>query len=195
MRPIRSLLLTLALTATSPTALAEPVTAVLETSHGNITVALDPDRAPITVANFLGYARDGFYDGLMFHRVIPGFMIQAGGHDVLMVEREPTRPPIRNEADNGLLNERGTLAMARRANPHSASAQFFINLEHNTNLDHRHTESGRGWGYAVFGRVTAGMEVVDRIAELETGHRSGHANVPVEPVVIHKVHVGDQAAP
>ncbi len=160
---------------------------LIETSHGDLLVELYADKAPQTVAQFLAYAQADFYDGLIFHRVIPDFMIQTGGYDVLMVEREPTRGPIRNEADNGLLNERGTLAMARTRDPHSANAQFFINLKHNEHLDHRHSESSRGWGYAVFGRVVQGMDVVDRIAALPTRVRSGHPNVPVEPVIIHDI--------
>lgn len=186
MRLTRCLALLCLISTAAP---AQNVTAVLETSHGDITLALHEDKAPITVENFLAYAEADFYDGLMFHRVIPDFMIQAGGHDVLMVEREPTREPIRNEADNGLSNERGTLAMARTRDPHSARAQFFINLKHNAHLDHRHSDSSRGWGYAVFGRVVEGMDVVDRIAALPTQPRGGHPTVPTEPVVIHDVRV------
>lgn len=172
---------------------ADPPRVVIETSLGEITLELYPERAPQTVENFLAYAREGFYEGLIFHRVIPGFVIQAGGHDALMAEREPTRPPIRNEADNGLSNLRGTIAMARTRDPHSARAQFFINLADNTRLDHRHSDSASGWGYVVFGRVIAGMEVVDRIAAVPTTSRSGHEHVPVEPVLIHRVRVVDSA--
>ncbi len=155
---------------------------VLHTSHGAISVELDADKAPVTVANFLQYADDGHYDGTIFHRVIDGFMIQGGGFDKDM-NQKPTRAPIQNEADNGLLNDRGTLAMARTQAKDSATAQFFINLKANAFLDH----GQRDFGYAVFGRVSDGMDVVDRIAKLQTGNAGGHQNVPVEPVVIESV--------
>ena len=152
---------------------------VLSTTHGDITLELDAEHAPITVENFLAYVEDGFYDGTIFHRVIPGFMIQGGGMDASMNEKK-TRAPIKNEADNGLSNTRGTIAMARTQVVDSATAQFFINLSDNTFLDH----GARDFGYAVFGKVVDGMDVVDTIAEVQTGDRGMHQNVPVEPVVI-----------
>ena len=157
----------------------------LQTSLGKIVVELDSERAPKTVQNFLSYAKDGFYDGTIFHRVIPGFMIQAGGFDKGMGEKS-TRGPIENEAKNGLKNQRGTIAMARRPDPHSASAQFFINLKDNTGLDYPGHD---GWGYAVFGKVIQGMDTVDKIAGVKTGPRPPHRDVPLEPVVILSVKV------
>lgn len=165
-----------------------PVQLKMQTSKGDIELELYPEQAPITVANFLAYVKKGQYNGTIFHRVIPGFMIQGGGYDALMVEREAGEP-IRNEADNGLSNARGTLAMARQPDPHSARVQWFINLTDNSYLDHRHSESSRGWGYAVFGKVTKGMDVVDAIAEVETTSRSGQRDVPVDPVVIQKLQI------
>lgn len=156
---------------------------VLETTLGSITIELLPDAAPATVENFLQYAADGFFDGTVFHRVIPGFMIQGGGLQADLSEKA-TRPPIRNEADNGLSNTRGTVAMARTSVVDSATAQFFINtVDNGRSLDHRGT-SPRDYGYAVFGRVTAGMDVVDAISGVATGRQGPHQNVPVEPVVI-----------
>lgn len=152
---------------------------VLSTSLGEITVELFTDGAPVTVANFLEYVDDGHFDGTIFHRVIPGFMIQGGGFAPDMNERT-TRPAIKNEADNGVKNTIGTLAMARTQEVDSATSQFFINLADNTFLDH----SGRDFGYAVFGRVTEGMDVVDRIAAVKTANRGGHGDVPLEPVMI-----------
>ena len=157
----------------------------LETTLGDIELALDAARAPATVENFLGYVDDGFYDGTVFHRVIEGFMIQGGGFDAGLVRRE-TRAPIRNEADNGLANRRYTIAMARTNAPHSASSQFFVNVADNRNLDHT-APTPRGWGYAVFGEVVDGREVVDRIAEVATGARGPFGgDVPLEPVVIER---------
>ncbi|NNE04828.1 MAG: peptidyl-prolyl cis-trans isomerase [Xanthomonadales bacterium] len=156
----------------------------LHTSKGAITIELFPDKAPVTVANFLQYARDGFYDGTVFHRVISHFMIQGGGYSTDMI-RKPTRDPIQNEATNGLKNTRGTLAMARTADPHSATAQFFINVEINANLDYTGTNNSRAWGYAVFGRVVEGMEVVDDIRFVETGP----GDRPLEQVIIERVEV------
>jgi len=150
-------------------------TVVIETSKGKITVELDPEKAPITVENFLAYVDEGFYDGTIFHRVIPNFMIQGGGMLPDMT-RKPTRDPIANEADNGLNNDRGTIAMARTAAKDSANAQFFINLKDNVFLNH----GARDFGYAVFGRVTEGMDVVDSIASVSTGP----GDVPVETVSI-----------
>ncbi|HWP98844.1 MAG TPA: peptidylprolyl isomerase [Vicinamibacterales bacterium] len=158
---------------------------VIETSLGDITVELDRARAPVTVENFLAYARAGFYDGTIFHRVIKGFMIQGGGLTPDM-QRKPTKPPIENEAGNGLSNTRGTIAMARTADPHSATSQFFINTADNVRLDRGREGTG---GYAVFGRVTAGMDVVDKIESVPTTDRAGHQNVPVEPVVIKRVRI------
>ncbi|MBF0157604.1 MAG: peptidyl-prolyl cis-trans isomerase [Magnetococcales bacterium] len=152
---------------------------LFKTNHGDITVSLDAEKAPKTVANFLAYVDSGFFDGTIFHRVIPGFMIQGGGMDASL-RQKPTRDPIQNEADNGLKNLRGTLAMARTANIHSATAQFFINLADNAFLDH----GSRDFGYAVFGHVTEGMSVVDQIATARTGNQKGHGDVPVEPIII-----------
>jgi peptidyl-prolyl cis-trans isomerase A (cyclophilin A)/peptidyl-prolyl cis-trans isomerase B (cyclophilin B) len=149
------------------------------TSHGDFTVELDEASAPISAKNFLRYVDEGFYDGTIFHRVIPGFMIQGGGFTGDMSHKEG-HAPIRNEADNGLRNQRGTLAMARTNDLHSATSQFFINLVDNGFLDHR----AGNFGYAVFGRVTAGIDVIDRISKVKTGRRQGHDDVPAEPVVI-----------
>ncbi len=165
----------------------------LHTNHGDITLKLDHDNAPGTAANFLQYCRDGFYDGTIFHRVIDGFMVQGGGMDRDM-QSQPTREPIANEAHNGLSNDRGTLAMARTSDPHSASAQFFINVADNHFLNHR-DKSPQGWGYAVFGRVVDGMDTVDSIRKVATGSRGYHQDVPREDVVIEKVSIsGDDAA-
>lgn len=159
----------------------------LYTSLGVITLELDHVRAPATAANFLQYARDGFYDGTLFHRVIPNFMIQGGGLNPDMNQKSG-RPPIRNEADNGLKNRTGTVATARTADPHSATSQFFINLKDNDFLDHRGPTS-QGWGYCVFGQVVDGMEVVNTIAKVATTSRRGHQDVPVENVIIEKTEV------
>ena len=170
-----------AVPAPSPTpraATTRPVV-VLATSLGTIKIALDRDKAPMSVDNFLQYVRSGHYDGTVFHRVIPNFMIQGGGFDADM-KQKPTKPPIRNEAKNGLRNRRGTLAMARTNDPDSATSQFFINLKDNTALDY----GMRNAGYAVFGEVVEGMEVVDRIAAVPTAARAPHADVPRTPVVI-----------
>ncbi|NKI33710.1 peptidyl-prolyl cis-trans isomerase [Wenzhouxiangella sp. XN79A] len=171
----------------NPFAQALP-TVVLHTSMGPITLELFEDDAPISTENFLAYARDGHYDGTIFHRVIGNFMIQGGGFDADL-DQKPTRDPITNEADNGLKNARGTVAMARTGMPHSATAQFFINVVDNPALDHRGTQSGRTWGYAVFARVTEGMDVVDAIRAVETAPRPPHQNVPVEPVIIERVEI------
>lgn len=160
---------------------------LIETSKGNITVELFPRNAPISTENFLRHVNAGFYDGTIFHRVIPGFMIQGGG--MLPDLTEKTRgTPIRNEADNGLKNLRGTLAMARTGEPHSATSQFFINVSDNHFLNHR-GKSPEGWGYAVFGRVVDGMEIADAIAALPRGNRGPHQDVPLEPVVMKKLTV------
>lgn len=155
---------------------------LLSTSLGDVSVELDPGNAPVTTQNFLDYVRSGFYDGTIFHRVIPGFMIQGGGFTAEM-RQKPTECSITNEATNGLKNDRGTIAMARTSDPHSATSQFFINLVDNSFLNHT-GETPQGWGYAVFGRVVEGMDVVDSIAKVRTGTRGPHADVPLEPVVI-----------
>jgi cyclophilin family peptidyl-prolyl cis-trans isomerase len=158
----------------------------METSEGVIVIELYPEKAPDTVKNFLSYVDEGFYDGTIFHRVIPNFMIQGGGFTEDM-QQKPTHDPIKNEADNGLKNDRGTVAMARTANPDSATAQFFINLKDNDFLNHT-GKNLRGWGYAVFGKVTDGMDVVDKIATVPTGiHPKGLQDVPKTPIVIKKV--------
>ncbi len=160
----------------------------LHTNFGDIAIELDHENAPKTAADFLQYAQDGHYDGLIFHRVIPGFMIQGGGMNEDMQEAE-TREPVKNEADNGLSNEVGTLAMARTSDPHSATAQFFINVKHNQFLDK--AKSQDGWGYCVFGKVTEGMEVVQRIEKVDTGRVGPHSDVPTAPVVIERVTVAE----
>jgi peptidyl-prolyl cis-trans isomerase B (cyclophilin B) len=159
----------------------------LETSKGDILIALDAEKAPETVANFLQYVRDGHYDGTIFHRVIDGFMIQGGGFDRDMNQKE-TRPPIRNEAENGLKNETYTIAMARTSDPHSATSQFFINVKDNDFLNFT-SRTPQGWGYAVFGKVEAGREVVDAIKSVPTGSRGFYRDVPLEPVVIIKASI------
>ena len=160
---------------------------LIETSKGNITVELFANNAPKSVENFLSYAKSGFYGGTVFHRVIPGFMIQGGG--MLPDMTEKTRgTPIQNEADNGLKNLRGTLAMARTMDPHSATSQFFINVADNYFLNHR-GKSVEGWGYAVFGQVVDGMEVVDAIVAVPRGSKGPHDDVPMEPVIIKKASV------
>jgi peptidyl-prolyl cis-trans isomerase B (cyclophilin B) len=161
------------------------VTVSMQTNKGVITLELDSDKAPDTVANFVAYASDGHYDGTIFHRVIPGFMIQGGGFDADMNQKS-TNAPVKNEANNGLKNVTGSIAMARTNDPHSASAQFFINVKDNTFLDHT-APTPRGWGYAVFGKVTGGMDVVTSIESVPTGNKSGHQDVPLEAVVIEKV--------
>jgi cyclophilin family peptidyl-prolyl cis-trans isomerase len=158
---------------------------LIETSKGNITVEVFPGQAPQSAGNFLNYAKTGFYDGLVFHRVIPGFMIQGGGMTPDM-EEKPKNAPIQNEADNGLKNLRGTLAMARTGDPHSASSQFFINVADNAFLNHR-GKSAEGWGYAVFGQVVDGMDVVDAIVAVPRGNRGPHGDVPNEPIVMQRV--------
>ena len=155
---------------------------ILKTNHGEISVELFDEKAPISCENFRQYVKDGHFDDTIFHRVIPNFMIQGGGLDENM-NSKPTRDPIKNEADNGEKNARGTLAMARTQVVDSATAQFFINLRDNDFLDH----GGRDFGYAVFGKVSDGMDVVDKIAGVATGNHAGHADVPVEPVLIESV--------
>lgn len=160
---------------------------LIETSKGNITVELFAGKAPVSVENFLSHVKTGYYDGTVFHRVIPGFMIQGGGMLPDMTEKS-RGTPIKNEANNGLKNLRGTLAMARTGEPHSATSQFFINVADNAFLNHR-GESFEGWGYAVFGQVVAGMEVADAIVAVPRGDRGMHQDVPLEPVVMKKVAV------
>lgn len=160
---------------------------VLHTNYGPITLELDAEKAPKTVENFLEYVNQGYYDNTIFHRVIDGFMIQGGGFEAGMVDKK-TLKPIQNEANNGLRNRLGTIAMARTSDPHSASAQFFINVADNGFLDHR-TPTADGWGYCVFGRVTDGMETVQKIAKLKTTRRMGHDDVPVDDVIIEKVEI------
>ncbi|MBO6066668.1 MAG: peptidyl-prolyl cis-trans isomerase [Kiritimatiellae bacterium] len=164
-----------------------PMKATIETSLGTITLRLDEVRAPETVRNFADYAKSGHYDGTIFHRVIDGFMIQGGGFTREM-NQKPTKAPIRNEAMNGLRNRRGTIAMARTMVVDSATSQFFINLVDNDFLDFT-SPTPQGFGYAVFGEVVDGMEVVDRIAKVQTGNAGPHQNVPVEAVVIRKISV------
>jgi peptidyl-prolyl cis-trans isomerase B (cyclophilin B) len=157
----------------------------MTTSHGSLEIELDDIKAPETVANFLSYVDSGHFDGTIFHRVIKGFMIQGGGFDAQM-KQKPTGPQIRNEANNGLKNEKYSLAMARTGDPHSATAQFFINAADNDFLNFTR-ESGSGWGYAVFGKVVAGSEIIDAIEKVKTGRSGFHDDVPLEPVVIEKV--------
>jgi peptidyl-prolyl cis-trans isomerase B (cyclophilin B) len=159
----------------------------LTTNMGDIVLELDAEKAPQTSDNFIQYVKDGHYDGTIFHRVIDGFMIQGGGMDADMREK-PTKAPIENEADNGLKNEKYTVAMARTNDPHSATSQFFINVKDNAFLDHK-GKSPQGWGYAVFGKVVEGMDVVDKIKAVSTKSQGFHDDVPVEPVVIEKAEV------
>jgi len=157
-------------------------TVELQTNKGNIRIELDDAKAPVTVANFIAYVEKGHYSGTVFHRVIKGFMVQGGGFEPGM-KQKPTDAPIQNEANNGLKNDHYTIAMARTSAPHSASAQFFINSTDNDFLNFK-SESPNGWGYAVFGKVVSGQEVVDAIEGVKTGNRGGHGDVPVEDVVI-----------
>jgi peptidyl-prolyl cis-trans isomerase B (cyclophilin B) len=158
-----------------------------ETSLGDLLIELDDEKAPVSAKNFAEYARSGFYDGTIFHRVIPGFVVQGGGMLSGMVQKD-NGEPIRNEATNGLKNLRGTLSMARTSDPHSATSQFFINLVDNAGLDHK-SPTGAGWGYAVFGKIVEGMDVVDAIAKVPTGMRPPHGDVPKEDVVVLKASV------
>jgi len=156
----------------------------LHTNFGVIKLQLFADKAPVTVENFLSYVKDGFFDGTIFHRVIDGFMIQGGGFTPDMDQKE-TKAPIKNEANNKVSNKKGTIAMARTSDPHSATCQFFINVADNNFLDFS-SESSQGWGYCVFGEVIEGMDVIDKIRKVRTGRFAGHADVPVEPVVIER---------
>jgi peptidyl-prolyl cis-trans isomerase B (cyclophilin B) len=160
-------------------------TVQMDTSAGSLRIELDDEKAPLSVANFMAYVASGHFNGTVFHRVIKGFMLQGGGFEVGM-KQKPTLPAIKNEATNGLKNKRYTLAMARTGDPHSATAQFFINTTDNGFLDFT-AESAQGWGYAVFGRVVQGMEVVDTIEKMRTGRKGGHDDVPVDDVVIQQV--------
>jgi peptidyl-prolyl cis-trans isomerase B (cyclophilin B) len=157
----------------------------ISTTFGDMTLELDAENAPKTVANFLEYVREGFYDGTIFHRVIDNFMVQGGGFDTNM-QQKATKAPVENEADNGLKNEFGTIAMARTMDPHSATAQFFINVSNNEFLNHS-GKNMQGWGYAVFGKVTEGSEVLDKIRAVATTSRNGHQDVPVDPVIIESI--------
>ncbi len=170
-------------------AVMQDTTIVVATNLGSFTVTLDAARAPKTVANFLRYVDEGHYDSTIFHRVIEGFMIQGGGYSGTY-DKKPTQPPVENEADNGLLNQRGTVAMARTGDPHSATCQFFVSLADNTFLNHK-AKTDRDWGYTVFGKVTAGMDVVDSIARVRTGSQGPFAkDAPMEPVIIQSVKRG-----
>ena len=159
----------------------------IETTKGTFKVELDADKAPITVENFLSYVKDEFFDGTIFHRVIPNFMVQGGGFLPGMVQKQ-TKDQIKIEADNGLTNDRGTIAMARTNVPDSASSQFFINLKDNAFLNHS-SPTDQGWGYCVFGKVTEGMDVIDEIAKVNTGNEAGHGDVPLEAITMTKVTV------
>jgi peptidyl-prolyl cis-trans isomerase A (cyclophilin A) len=182
-RFLQLLLVTLLGLAPLASASAETVRVLMKTSKGDIELALDADKAPKTVANFLRYVDEGFYNDTIFHRVIYGFMIQGGGFTPDLVKKDP-HPPIENEAKNGLKNKRGTIAMARLEAPHSATAQFFINHVDNSGLDYPNPD---GWGYTVFGRVTKGLETVDKIADVYTRTRYGMGNVPEETITITSV--------
>ena len=160
---------------------------LMTTTVGPMTLELDADNAPKTVENFLSYVSSGFYDGTVFHRVINNFMVQGGGFTADM-QQKATQAPIENEANNGLKNARGTIAMARTQDPHSATAQFFINVQDNDFLNHT-GENMQGWGYAVFGKVTEGEDVLDKIRCVQTGSQAGHQDVPVEPIIIESVTV------
>ena len=159
----------------------------IATTVGQMTLELDADNAPKTVENFLSYASSGFYDGTIFHRIINNFMIQGGGFTTDM-EQKPTQAPVDNEANNGLKNERGTIAMARTQDPHSATAQFFINVQDNDFLNHT-GENMQGWGYTVFGKITQGEDVLDKIRCVQTGSQGGHQDVPTEPIIIESISV------
>ncbi len=182
-RSLLTFLLTLPLLVSAAETKKHPQV-LLETNYGNIIIELFPEKAPKTVANFLRYVNEGFYDGTIFHRVIKDFMIQGGGYTADL-QRKITHDPIPNEADNGLHNRIGYVAMARTSDPHSATSQFFINVANNSFLDFRE-KHGRGWGYAVFGRVVKGMRVVNKIRQVQTGWKHGMKDVPLKPVVILK---------
>ncbi len=182
---MKSLLAALALIGTIVPAFAANPVVEMKTSQGTIEIELFEEQAPKSVENFLSYAKRDAYNGTVFHRVIDGFMIQGGGFDEKMTQK-PTVAPIENEAKNGLKNEAGTIAMARTSDPHSATSQFFINLVDNKALDY---PSRDGWGYAVFGKVTKGFDIVQKIGKVQTGNVGFHQNVPLEPVIIESVRV------
>lgn len=190
MKLFHKLLVSAVFAAPLSMALAANPVVEMKTSLGVIKLELNQEKAPKTVANFLSYVKTGHYANTVFHRVIPGFMVQGGGFTADMNEK-PTRGPIKNEADNGLKNQTGTIAMARTSDPHSASAQFFINVNNNDFLDYRSPDV-RGYGYAVFGKVVSGMDVVNKIVATPTGDRGMHQNVPKSPVVIEEVKVISQ---
>jgi len=181
-----AMFIVLTMTLASQGVAAEEVTrVVMKTSMGEIQLELYPEKAPASVENFVNYANSGYYDGTIFHRVISNFMIQGGGFTTDM-QKKSTNSSIQNEANNGLSNRRGTIAMARLPQPHSATSQFFINVQNNMNLDYK---GGNDWGYAVFGQVTSGMEVVDDIRFVQTTRKSAFSDVPVEPVIIEQVRI------
>jgi peptidyl-prolyl cis-trans isomerase B (cyclophilin B) len=185
---IRTLLAAIALTLAAPAAFCDdPKRVRLTTNMGDVVIEMASDSAPASVDNFLRYVIDGFYDGTIFHRTIPKFMVQGGGFSAEL-QKKPTRDAINNEADNGLKNLRGTIAMARTSAPHSATAQFFINVADNAFLDHT-GKSGRGWGYAVFGKVIEGMDVIDRIIALPTTRKRQFADLPTSTVIIERASV------
>ncbi|HHL19161.1 MAG TPA: peptidyl-prolyl cis-trans isomerase [Thiothrix sp.] len=159
----------------------------IETTMGDITLELDAKNAPISTENFLSYVKEGFYDGTIFHRIIPNFMVQGGGMNPDMSEKK-TKATIKNEANNGLLNDRGTVAMARTNEPHSASSQFFINIKDNAFLNFK-SEDMQGWGYAVFGKVIEGMDIVDKIVAMDRGNMGFHQDVPKESIIMNKVSI------
>ena len=163
---------------------------IIRTTFGEIKLELNAEKAPKTVENFLNYAREGYYDGTIFHRVIDNFMIQGGGFDTDM-QQKPTREPVENEADNGLKNDFGTVAMARTMEPHSATAQFFINVKDNDFLNHS-GKNMQGWGYTVFGKITEGEDVLDKIRAVATTSRNGHQDVPTDAVIIESVEVTEE---
>ncbi|MFQ5469459.1 MAG: peptidylprolyl isomerase [Gammaproteobacteria bacterium] len=188
-RTVCTLLVLFGLNTYAATDNKNPPAVLIQTSQGNITVELNPDKAPITVENFLRYVKSGHYEGTIFHRVIKHFMIQGGGYSSNF-QKIPTRSPIINEADNGLKNSRGTIAMARTPDPHSATAQFFINVVDNHGLDHRSKTSPDNWGYAVFGKVISGIDVVDKIRNIPTGSGGPfRSDLPRTRVVIEKISV------
>ena len=180
---MKSLLTCLALAALPFSTLAAPVVELI-TNKGNIEITLDSAKAPKTVDNFVAYVKAGHYNGTVFHRIIDGFMIQGGGFDAKL-QQKPTRDPIANEANNGLKNDIGTIAMARTNDPNSATAQFFINVANNDFLNYQ-SSTPQGWGYSVFGKVSKGMDVVNRIAKTRTGYMNGMGDVPFEPIIIQK---------
>ena len=188
MKKITLLLIAVGL-LTTLTSMAAPVKIKMETNRGDIILELDADKAPLSVANFVSYAKSGFYDGTIFHRVISNFMIQGGGFDEELL-RKTTKEPIQNEASNGLKNKRGTIAMARLPDPHSATSQFFINVKDNPSLDYTGDQNGRTWGYAVFGHVIEGMDVVDEIRLTQTGPNPPfRSDVPIKTMLIKSVTV------